>query len=91
MMKAETFKTYALPFQLWFCVQSLRKSPSIGPPRLSKAPIDLVRTISFQRLQPIYCLLKFLHAIFYLANEIWVGLGSLRLPKVCSHRGARSQ
>jgi hypothetical protein len=43
------------------------------------------------RLQGRWLAHKFLHASFNLANEIWIGLGSLRLPKVCSHGGARSQ
>ena len=53
--------------------------------------ISSAKSCSFQQLQPIGCLLEFLHATFYLANEIWLGLGSLRFPKVCSHGGARSQ
>ena len=53
--------------------------------------VSPAKSCSFQQLQPIRCLLKFLHATFYLANEIGVGLGSLCLPKVCSHGGARSQ
>ena len=43
--------------------------------------ISSAKSCSFQQLQPICCLLEFLHASFNLANEIWIGLGALRFPK----------
>src|SRR6266536_2408104 len=86
-MKAETF------LKLTLCHSSLsftynRYENGHQLVRLVCQRLQLIspaKSCSFQQLQPIHRLLKFLHASFYLANEIWTGLGTLRFPKVCSH------
>ena len=93
MMKTETF------LKLTLCHSSLsltynRYENRHQLIRLVYQRLQLVspaKSCSFQQLQPIRCLLEFLHASFNLANEIWIGLGALRFPKVRSHGGARSQ